>query len=80
MLRCNVKDMSDLELTEHLQAINAERERRRVERKECLWRDIADAVKAYCQEFGDIDLETEGSYQGCLDVHTRWDEIGLLEI
>ena len=80
MSRYNIQDMSDLELSELIKAIFDEREKRNREKAECLWHDIRDAVKAYCQEFGDIDLHSDGSYQGCLDIHTRWDEIGKLDI
>ena len=80
MLKCNIQDMSDLELSELSQAIIAEREKRKNVKAECLWRDVMDAVRAYCRECGDIDIYSDESYQGCLDTHTQWDDIGRLNI
>ena len=82
MLKCNIQDMSDLELSDLLGVITAEREKRRNDRKECLWRDVIDAVKAYCKEFGEIEVHTLGDdeWQADIDISSDLEEIGYIGV
>ena len=82
MLKCNIQDMTDLELSEMLGAITAEREKRKNYRKECLWQDVVDAVKIYCQEFGEIEIRTLGDdeWQADIDIHSDLEEIGCIVV
>lgn len=79
MLKCNIQDLSDLELSEMLGAITAEREKRKNYRKECLWHDVVDAVKAYCQEFGDIEVCSYGG-QATIGICSNLEEIGYIGV
>lgn len=56
MLRVNINSMSDMELTEHITALIEEREKRRENAREKAWEEVVDAIKNYCNNFGEITI------------------------
>ena len=48
--------MSDMELTEHITAFLEEREKRRERAREKTWEEVVDAIKNYCNNFGEITV------------------------
>lgn len=56
MLRVNIYSMSDMELTEHITAFIEEREKRRESAREKAWEEVVDAIKNYCNNFGEITV------------------------
>lgn len=56
MIRLNVADMSDLELTEHIKALTEERDKREFQRKESAWNDFVDNLLHYLKECGPITI------------------------
>lgn len=56
MLRLNVADMSDLELTEHIKALTEEQEMRKRRDKENAWNDFRNELMNYLKEYGAIAI------------------------
>ena len=54
MLRLNVADMSDLELTEHIKVLTEERDKRERMHKENAWLNFRDELMDYLKEYGSI--------------------------
>lgn len=82
MPKCNVQDMTDLELTEMLKAITAEREKRSRIRKEMAWGDLRTAIMDYCREFGDIEIRSneDDEWRADIDLYSDWQEIGCIGV
>ena len=80
MLRCNIKEMSDMELKEHIDAINDEILRRYNQRAAELWNAVREALHNYIDEVGPIIVYDK--YE-CNDVHLDHtilvDEIGSIK-
>lgn len=56
MIRLNVADMSDLELTEHIKVLTEERDMRGRLRKENAWNDFRNELMNYLKEYGPIEI------------------------
>lgn len=70
MLRVDINSMSDMELTEHIAALIEEREKRRESAREKAWEEVVDAIKNYCNNFGEIvvsDFEQSISLNSNMD-------------
>ena len=82
MLKCNIQDMSDLELSELAQAIIAEREKRNRAKKELAWNDLREAIMDYCREFGDIEIRSneDDEWRADIDLYSDWKEIGCIGV
>lgn len=82
MPKCNVQDMTDLELSEMLKAITAEREKRSRIRKEMAWGDLRTAIMDYCREFGDIEIHSneDDEWRADIDLYSDWKEIGCIGV
>lgn len=62
--------MSDMELTEHINAFIEERDKRRESAREKAWEKVIDAIKNYCNNFGEIavsDFEQSISLNSNMD-------------
>ena len=80
MLRCDIKDMSDMELKEHINAINDELMRRYNQRKENLWNAVREALHNYIHEIGLIIVSDKyGECNVHLDHTILADEIGYIK-
>lgn len=56
MLRLNIVDMSDLELTEHIKALTEERDKRERIHKENAWNDFRCTLMDYLNKYGSIEI------------------------
>jgi len=56
MLRLNVADMSDLELTEHIKALTEERDMRERRDRENAWNDFRNELMNYIEKYGPIEI------------------------
>ena len=81
MLKYNVQDMSDLELSELLGRITVDQEKRNRARKELAWNDLRSAIMDYCREFGDIEIHSNEYYEWqAMDTHTDLETIGCITL
>ena len=82
MLKCNIQDMTDLELSEMAQVIVAEREKRSRAKKELAWADLREAIMDYCRQFGDIEIRSneDGEWQADIDIYSDLEEIGYIGV
>lgn len=77
MLRVNVNSMSDMELTEHITAFIEEREKRRESAREKAWEEVVDAIKNYCNNFGEI---TVSDFEQSISLNSNMDFSSIGEI
>lgn len=80
MLRININSMSDMELSEHITAFIEEREKRREKTKEYAWKEVVNAIKNYCANFGEItinDFEQSISLNSNMDFSSAGEIIDL---
>ena len=56
MLRLNVTDMSDLELTEHIKALTEEQEMRKFNHKAKAWESFRYELMDYLKKYGPIEI------------------------
>lgn len=82
MLRYNIQDMSDMELSELSQAIITEREKRNRAKKEQAWNAIRTAIMDYCRQYGDIEVRSheDDEWQADIDIYSDWKEIGCINV
>lgn len=82
MLRYNIQDMSEMELSELSQAITAEREKRNRVKKEQAWHAVRNAIMDYCRQFGDIEVRSCESeeWQADIDIHSDLEEFGCIGV
>ena len=82
MLRYNIQDMSEMELSELSQAIIAEREKRNRAKKEQAWNAIRTAIMDYCRQFGDIEIHSrdDDEWQADIDIYSDLEEIGYIGV
>ena len=81
MLRYNIQDMSEMELSELSQAIIAEREKRTNAKKEQAWNAVRTAMMDYCRQFGEIDVRSfEGDWQADISIYSDLEEIGYIRV
>lgn len=77
MLRVNINSMSDMELTEHITAFLEEREKRRESAREKAWEEVVDAIKNYCNNFGEI---TVSDFEQSMSLNSNMDFSSIGEI
>ena len=77
MLRVNINSMSDMELTEHITAFLEEREKRRESAREKAWEEVVDAIKNYCNNFGDISVS---DFEQSMSLNSNMDFSSIGEI
>ena len=77
MLRVNINSMSDMELTEHITAFIEEREKRRESAREKAWEEVVDAIKNYCNNFGEI---TVSDFEQSMSLNSNMDFSSIGEI
>ncbi len=77
MLRVNVNSMSDMELTEHITAFIEERDKRRESAREKAWQKVVDAIKNYCNNFGEI---TVSDFEQSISINSDMDFSSIGEI
>lgn len=78
MLRVNIDSMSDMELTEHINAFIKERDERQKVKREKAWEVVVNAIKSYCDNFGNITVnDFEQSISLCSDMD--FSSIGEIE-
>lgn len=77
MLRVNINSMSDMELTEHITAFLEEREKRRESAREKAWEEVVDAIKNYCNNFGEI---TVNDFEQSISLNSNMDFSSIGEI
>ena len=77
MLRVNINSMSDMELTEHITAFLEEREKRRESAREKAWEEVVDAIKNYCNNFGDISVS---DFEQSISLNSNMDFSSIGEI
>ena len=58
-LRVNVKDMSDMEIADHIKKLQEEQEDRKRVAKELAWNEVCKALKLYTKENGFIEISFE---------------------
>lgn len=81
MLKFNIQDMSDRELSELSQAIITEREKRNNAKKEAAWSAIRTAIMDYCRQYGDIEIHTrDDGWQSDIDIYSGLEQIGYIEV
>ncbi len=82
MLKCNIQDMTDLELSDLSKAITAEREKRSRARKELAWADLREAIMDYCRQFGDIEIlsNEDDEWRADIDIYSDWKEVGCIGV
>ena len=81
MLRYNIQDMSEMELSELSQAIIAEREKRNNAKKEQAWNAVRTAIMDYVTMYEDICVTDK--YEEWTDFISRYadfDEIGKIVV
>lgn len=77
MLRVNINSMSDMELTEHINAFIEERDKRRESAREKAWEEVVGAIKNYCNNFGEI---TVGDFEQSISLNSDMDFSSIGEI
>ena len=77
MLRVNINSMSDMEHTEHITAFLEEREKRRESAREKAWEEVVDAIKNYCNNFGDISVS---DFEQSISLNSNMDFSSIGEI
>lgn len=77
MLRVNINSMSDMELTEHITALIEERDKRRESAREKAWGEVVDAIKNYCNNFGEI---TVSDFEQSISLNSDMDFSSIGEI
>ena len=82
MLRYNIQDMSEMELSELSQAIIAEREKRNNAKKEQAWNAVRTAIMDYCRQFGEIEVHScdNNDWQADISEYSDLEEIGYIGI
>lgn len=82
MLRYNIQDMSEMELSELSQAIIAEREKRNRVKKEQAWGAVRTAIMDYCRQFGDIEVRSheDDEWLADIDIHSDLESFGCIEV
>lgn len=81
MLRYNIQDMSEMELSELSQAIIIEREKRNNAKKEQAWNAVRTAIVDYCRMFGEIEVSSsEDGWQTAIDTYADLENIGYIRV
>ena len=80
MLRYNIQDMSEMELSELSQAIIAEREKRNNAKKEQAWSAVRTAIMDYCRQFGDIEVRAFDEGETDISIYSDLESIGYIEV
>lgn len=77
MLRININSMSDMELTEHINAFIEERDKRRESARGKAWEEVVGAIKNYCNNFGEI---TVSDFEQSISLNSNMDFSSIGEI
>ena len=77
MLKININSMSDMELTEHINAFIEERDKRRESAREKAWEEVVGAIKNYCNNFGEI---TVSDFEQSISLNSDMDFSSIGEI
>ena len=81
MLRYNIQDMSEMELSELSQAIIIEREKRNRVTKEPAWNAVRTAIVDYCRMFGEIEVNSsDDGWQTVIDTYADLEDIGYIKV
>lgn len=82
MLRYNIQDMSEMELSELSQAITAERDKRNRIKKEQAWNAVRTAIMNYCKQFGEIEVRSRESdeWKADIDIHSVLEEFSYIGV
>ena len=77
MLRVNINSMSNMELTEHINAFIEERDKRRESAREKAWEEVVGAIKNYCNNFGEITIN---DFEQSISLNSNMDFSSIGEI
>lgn len=69
--------MSDMELTEHINAFIEERDKRRESAREKAWEEVVGVIKNYCNNFGEI---TVSDFEQSISLNSDMDFSSIGEI